>query len=136
LAEQSHNPAASARAMKQLMEWVNRPDWVPILDGYARCLRIVRSAGVRSAQVLDDKLVEPEEKTLSETVQHLAPRTPHTVNALLSNIEALLPAITAFFDKVLVMDKDEAVKQNRLALVGQIANLSAGIADLSKLEGF
>jgi hypothetical protein len=28
------------------------------------------------------------------------------------------------------------VKQNRLALVGLIANLSYGIADLSKLEGF
>ena len=37
---------------------------------------------------------------------------------------------------VLVMAEDEQVKQNRLALVGQIANLSKGIADLSKLEGF
>jgi len=26
--------------------------------------------------------------------------------------------------------------QNRLALVGQVASLSTGIADLSKLEGF
>jgi len=34
------------------------------------------------------------------------------------------------------MAEDEALKQNRLALVGQIANLSSGIADLSKLEGF
>jgi glycyl-tRNA synthetase beta subunit len=37
---------------------------------------------------------------------------------------------------VLVMAEDEKVKQNRLALVGQIANLSKGLADLSKLEGF
>jgi glycyl-tRNA synthetase beta subunit len=37
---------------------------------------------------------------------------------------------------VLVMAEDEKVKQNRLALVGQIANLSRGLADLSKLEGF
>ena len=34
------------------------------------------------------------------------------------------------------MAEDENVKQNRLALVGQIARLSNGIADLSKLEGF
>jgi len=37
---------------------------------------------------------------------------------------------------VLVMAEDERIKHNRLALVGQIANLSYGIADLSKLEGF
>jgi glycyl-tRNA synthetase beta subunit len=34
------------------------------------------------------------------------------------------------------MAEDEALRQNRLALVEQIANLSNGIADLSKLEGF
>jgi len=34
------------------------------------------------------------------------------------------------------MAEDEKIKQNRLALVGQIANLAEGIADLSKLEGF
>ena len=49
---------------------------------------------------------------------------------------ALIPAINAFFDKVLVMADDEKVKNNRLALVGQIANLSNGLADLGKLEGF
>ena len=48
----------------------------------------------------------------------------------------LIPSINAFFDKVLVIAEDEAIKQNRLALVGEIANLSTGIADLSKLEGF
>lgn len=51
-------------------------------------------------------------------------------------VENLLPAISLFFDKVLVMDKDETVRQNRLALVGQVAGLAAGLADLSRLEGF
>ena len=36
----------------------------------------------------------------------------------------------------LVIADDEKVKQNRLALVGRIAGLSVGLADLSKLEGF
>ena len=58
------------------------------------------------------------------------------MDELLTSIEKLIPTITAFFDKVLVMADDPAVRENRLALVGQIASLSAGIADLSKLEGF
>jgi len=37
---------------------------------------------------------------------------------------------------VLVMAEDKIVRNNRLALVGQIASLSYGIADLGKLEGF
>ncbi|MFZ5883519.1 MAG: glycine--tRNA ligase subunit beta, partial [Chloroflexota bacterium] len=46
LAEQSANPAASARAVKQLQVWVGREDWREILPGYARCVRIIRSASV------------------------------------------------------------------------------------------
>jgi glycyl-tRNA synthetase len=42
LAQQSANPAASARAVKQLQAWVEREDWPTILSGYARCVRITR----------------------------------------------------------------------------------------------
>jgi len=36
----------------------------------------------------------------------------------------------------MVMAEDEKVRQNRLALVGQVASLSKDLADLSRLEGF
>ncbi len=138
LAAQSHNPAASAQAVKELGKWVKRLDWTPILDGYARCVRITRSAGASHNLVAfnAEKLIEPAEKALYEAIQQSAFRLPHSMDELLTIVEALLPAINAFFDKVLVMDKDDAVKQNRLALVGQVFSLSAGLADLSKLEGF
>src|SRR6185503_9093029 len=44
IAEQSANPAAAARAVKQLQAWVGREDWPKVLPGYARCVRIIRSA--------------------------------------------------------------------------------------------
>jgi glycyl-tRNA synthetase len=138
LAEQSANPAASARAVKQLQAWIGREDWSSILDGFARCVRIIRSAGVSSEQlsVISDKLlVEAEEIALNKALQTVN-RQPSTVNDLLEAVVKLIPSINAFFDKVLVMAEDPKMKQNRLALVGQIANLSNGIADLSKLEGF
>jgi len=146
LAEQSSNPAAAARAVKQLQAWVGRENWSTILPGYARCVRIIRSAGVVSDQlpvISDQLLVEEEEKNLFKTfnVQRGAlslskGSTFNSVDEFLNAVVALIPSINAFFDKVLVMAEDEKVKQNRLALVGQIANLSNGIADLSKLEGF
>ena len=61
---------------------------------------------------------------------------PSTVNEFLEIVAKLIPSITAFFDKVLVMAEDKAVKENRLGLLQKIASLANGIADLSKLEGF
>jgi glycyl-tRNA synthetase len=137
LAAQSANPAASARAVKQLSAWVGREDWSSILDGFARCVRILKSVGADGDLKINRQLlVEAEEKNLYEAIQKGVKAQPANVDEFLNTVMKLIPSITAFFDKVLVMAEDEKVKQNRLALVGQVANLSRGIADLSKLEGF
>jgi len=138
LAEQSNNPAGSLRAVKQLQAWVERKDWHEILPAFARCVRIIRSPSVTSDQLLVIGRVfmtEPEEMNLFDAVLSLQPEYK-AVDEFLNAIVELVPLINAFFDKVLVMAEDKIVRNNRLALVGQIASLSYGIADLSKLEGF
>lgn len=45
----------------------------------------------------------------------------------------LIPCISDFFDKVLVMDKDEEVKQNRINLLNTVKQKFAVIADFSKI---
>jgi glycyl-tRNA synthetase beta subunit len=59
-----------------------------------------------------------------------------SVGSLVDAIQSLVAPITEFFDKVLVMDEDRALRANRLALVRQVVDLADGLADLSKLEGF
>ena len=138
LAEQSENPAGAARAVKQLSAWVERKDWQEILDGYARCARIVRAAEMedRGRKTVDErKLVEPAEKALAKAVQTTNDQSS-SVDEFLATVLSLLPAINIFFDEVLVMDEDPVLRENRLALVGQVAGLAEGIADLSKAEGF
>jgi len=138
LAEQSANPAAAAEAVKQLQAWVERKDWETILPGYARCVRIIRSAKLDDGPLTidDKKLIEQAEKDLYAAIQSSRLQRPSSVDEFLNIVVKLIPSINAFFDKVLVMAEEQQIKQNRLALVGQIANLSTGIADLSKLEGF
>ena len=137
LAEQSANPAAAARAVEQLQAWVRREDWSTILPGYARCVRILRSqTGTRGLTIDEDVFAEAEEKKLYEMLQSTVHGQPSTIDDFLNIVVQLIPSINAFFDKVLVMAEEEKVRQNRLALVGQIARLSDGLADLSKLEGF
>jgi len=58
------------------------------------------------------------------------------VDEVLSAMVELKPYINTFFDKVMVMADDEAVRRNRLALVYAIAALPDGVADLSQLMGF
>jgi glycyl-tRNA synthetase len=146
LVAQAGNPSAAAEAVKQLQAWVEREDWATILPGYARCVRIIRSASVNSSAqhafgsqlpVVSEKLLhEAEEKNLYEAIRKAIHAQPSTVNEFLEIVVKLIPSINAFFDKVLVMAEDEKIRQNRLALVAQIADLSKGMADLSKLEGF
>jgi glycyl-tRNA synthetase beta chain len=55
---------------------------------------------------------------------------------LLAALEGLRPTISRFFDDVLVMDPDEAVRRSRLGLLQAISALPEGIVDLSLIEGF
>ncbi|MEO5360941.1 MAG: glycine--tRNA ligase subunit beta [Nitrospirota bacterium] len=49
-------------------------------------------------------------------------------------MSTLIGPINRFFDKVLVMDKDERQKSNKLALLNEIRRMSVKLADVSKLQ--
>jgi glycyl-tRNA synthetase beta chain len=53
----------------------------------------------------------------------------------LDRLAGLRTPVDQFFDSVLVNDPDEALRNNRLALLAQVRMLFAGIADLSRLPG-
>jgi glycyl-tRNA synthetase beta subunit len=86
--------------------------------------------------VREKQLVEEAEKRLYEAVNRLPSMIEGDVDSFLKNVSTLIPSITVFFEKILVMAEDKAVKENRLGLLQRIASLSSGVADLSKLEGF
>ncbi|HSB00807.1 MAG TPA: DALR anticodon-binding domain-containing protein, partial [Anaerolineales bacterium] len=137
LAEQSDNPARSAEAVKQLQAWVERKDWETILPGYARCVRITRDQK-QTYKVNPKNFVEKQEEALYRALEkaETATRTQGSVDDFLNSFVPMIPTVNDFFDKVLVMAEDKAVKENRLGLLQRIAALARGVADLSKLEGF
>jgi glycyl-tRNA synthetase len=139
---QGHNPARTIRSVQELTTWVSRPDWNTILPAYARCVRITRDQ--KSQYTVNPAIfVDAPEGELFSALQsvearlaHLRTQGPVLVNACLQAFEPMIPFINHFFDIVLVMAEDAAVRQNRLGLLQRIAALTDGIADLSKLEGF
>ena len=142
VAAQGHNPVRTVRSVQELTAWVSRPDWNTILPAYARCVRITRDQKNRYS-VDPAAFVEAPESELFNAVQAaetslavLRTTQPVSPDACLHAFLPMIPAINHFFDIVLVMAEEPAVRQNRLGLLQRIAALADGVADLSKLEGF
>ncbi len=54
--------------------------------------------------------------------------------AAIESMARLKPMIDSFFDSVLVMDKDDSVRRNRLALLTRTRDLFARMADFRKIQ--
>jgi glycyl-tRNA synthetase len=138
LAEQGDDPWKALATAKELAAAVTQANWQDILNAYARCVRIVRSIEERYT-VQPDRFTEPVEKALYIAYQQArASLTPaSSISAVIAALcEILVEPINAFFDGVLVMAEDENVRQNRLALLQDIRDLTRGYADFSQLQGF
>jgi glycyl-tRNA synthetase len=137
LAEQSANPHRAQIGAGELTAWIAREDWSAILDGFARCVRITRSE-TQPLELDSAELVEEAERVLYR--EFIAVRDSlgdeANVDAFLSAFTPMLPAVTAFFDNVLVNAENTIVRENRLALLQGISNLQRGRAALSYLSGF
>ncbi len=89
-------------------------------------------------QVNQDLLNEDAEKilfqavvALQEKVQPLYAKGEYST--ALSSLAVLREDVDNFFDNIMVMDEDEALKNNRLALLSQLRGLFLEVADLSRL---
>ncbi|GBE36414.1 glycine--tRNA ligase beta subunit [bacterium BMS3Bbin07] len=80
-----------------------------------------------------------EEKVLYQRAGEIAEEVRVSVerfdyrNALLL-ISGLREPINVFFDNVLVMDKDERVRLNRLCLLAMINRMASGFLDIYRLQ--
>lgn len=54
---------------------------------------------------------------------------------LYKELKGAVPFVNSFFDNVLVMDKDEKIKENRMALINSLKTKFDKIADFSKIAG-
>ena len=58
----------------------------------------------------------------------------HDYNSAMESLATIRPQVDAFFDGVMVMADDAAVRNNRLALLNQIYQLFLQVADISRLS--
>ncbi|WP_257846498.1 glycine--tRNA ligase subunit beta [Veillonella faecalis] len=110
---------------------------VELVQAYTRMYNLVKD--VEYIGVNSDLLKEDAEKALFEAAskaseESLAAWEANDYAAVVAVPATLVPAINKFFEDVMVMDKDEAIKANRLQLVRLAYSVMAIIGDISALK--
>ena len=106
-----------------------------------RIANILRHADAGQLGNVDPGLLrEDAERALHQQVTRLADEVAPLVAArryrpALEKLATLRDVVDRFFDDVLVMDEDEALRTNRLALLAGLRALFMDIADVSRLGG-
>jgi len=121
-------------ALRKAREW---KDFESIVIAFKRAMNILKGAPSRK-EIKASLFSESVEKNLHQSFLKTKERIDHHLkkkdypSALLEMTEMRRP-IDEFFDGVMVMVEDEAIRNNRLALLDGIGQLFLSIADFSKL---
>ena len=110
---------------------------VELVQAYTRMYNLVKDVeytGVNSDLLKEDAEIALFEAASKASEASLAAWEANDYTAVVAVPATLVPAINKFFEDVMVMDKDEAIKANRLQLVRLAYSVMAIIGDISALK--
>ena len=127
----SKNPCEDLCDYFERVKVVSQLNDAKLLENANRVLRILKEDVTVS---VDTSLFSFDaEKALYSAVEKISYAGDY--NKYLADLVEINPVVTKFFDDVLVMDKDEKIKNNRLALLNELKNKYIMLTDFSKLNG-
>jgi glycyl-tRNA synthetase beta chain len=126
------------RQLEAVRAFATLPEADSLAAANKRIGNILKQAGAVRAGFDMALLVLPEEKALAKTFKQLQGTVEKAYGDLeytraLKELASLKAPVDAFFDKVMVMDKDARVRDNRIGFLGTLHGTMNRIADLSKL---
>lgn len=134
-----HKRVLAVQAFRQL----------PPAESLAAANKRVKNLLSKSAQTINEQIILPidnallvtiEEKNLYTALEAIHTKIAHyskdkNYTTLLTELANLQAPVDCFFDKVLVMEEDEKLRNNRLALLAKLRALFLTVADISLLQG-
>ncbi len=136
-ADDVRDAVARAQALTAARE---SEDFAAISAAFKRIKNILRQAEEKGFELGSPTSVKlaPEAQQLADAAAALAPkvaqlRQQRSYGEALATIATLRPAVDAFFDKVMVLDPDEAVRGAHLGLIDGVLRGFSGIADFSEI---
>ncbi|HVP59375.1 MAG TPA: glycine--tRNA ligase subunit beta [Myxococcaceae bacterium] len=120
---------------------VGAPDFTELAIAFKRVVNIVEKQGKDvSSEPADPRLFqEGTETALAQAARRASAEVHRALGAgdapaALAAARALKGPVDAFFDKVLVMTDDRPVRENRVRLLREVAQVFAPLADLSRIQ--
>jgi glycyl-tRNA synthetase beta chain len=123
-----------ARRAEELYRERESPEFAGVYTAYDRAHSLAGKAQAEAAPQLDrGLLVEDAEKELAEALAKVAIDGNGDIKAALESGAELAPVMERFFDEVLVMAEDEAVRANRLRLLLDVRDTLGALGDFSQI---
>jgi glycyl-tRNA synthetase beta chain len=141
LATRPASPLDFDARLRALVQFLRLPDAASLAAANKRIANILRKSTEPVGDAVDpERLIDPAEQVLAEQVDAIAravePRfASREYTPGLQQLAALRKAVDDFFDSVMVMTEDAALRANRLALLNRMRGLFMRAADLSRLPG-
>jgi glycyl-tRNA synthetase beta chain len=125
---------AVGRLAMALHEERDSPAFDGVYTAYDRAHRLAGRAQDEAAPRIDPSLlVEDAERALAEALAQTSVDGAGDVRASLQSAAALAPLVERFFDEVLVMAEDSAVRANRLRLLLDVRDTLGRLGDFSQI---
>ncbi len=142
LGADSHDLWAAAKRLQALQAFHSSEHYTASVQTFKRVANIIRKQGQEytlSGQYSLDLAQEDAEKALIQSLDALLPRfdalwSADNFEAIPSLLLEVRPAIDAFFDSVMVMCEDEAVRLNRLNMLKALTKRMENFADFAALQ--
>ena len=114
------------------------PEAAALAAANKRVQNLLKKADAELGVVNEALLQQDEERALYAAAQAMQPKIEAALahqdfQTALSELAAVKPQVDAFFDGVMVMADDAAVKQNRLNLLNQLSQQMNAVADIALL---
>ena len=114
--------------MDAVKDFVNSGDLTSVQEAINRVIRITANHTI-TGEIKEALFVQDEEKELFKVISN----APEISYNNVKEINVFVEPLNKFFDKVLVMDKDESVKNNRLNMLKALSDKFNSICDFSKI---
>ncbi|MGH7334135.1 MAG: glycine--tRNA ligase subunit beta [Candidatus Rokuibacteriota bacterium] len=131
------DPVSAVQRAEAITRLMSRSDWEALVIAFKRAINILpaRTLGEpEPARFVDDAERGLYEQTLATRPRVLAALARADYETALTELAALRPAVDRFFDAVMVMDGDLAIRENRLGLLRALVELVLPIADLRQIQ--
>ena len=131
---------AAQKRVQALAQLVGQAEFAALAMTFKRVANIVEKQWKGEVGSVDpDKLVEEEERALHRSLAEASAaverrRAADDYAGAFHEIRGLKPAVDAFFDKVMVIAEEKALRSNRISLLREVRALFGQVADFSKLQ--